>query len=159
MRVDDRLVHGQVMVGWREHLGANQVLVASDRLAANPMAARLLRLTSPTDVSLVIDSVEGLCRRLLAGEFSAKKDILLFESLADILKALDLGLRFPCLNLGGLRHHDSHIAFSPSVSLSLEDIEKLREIVDRRVSIEIQMLPREKPVCLDQTAIDRRVKE
>lgn len=158
VRVDDRLVHGQVMVGWRSHLGATQVLVASDRLCANPMACNVLRLTAPPEVDLIIDSVEGMTRRIMAGEFDRQKDILLFENLGDILRALDLGVIFDHLNVGGIRHQECRIALTPSVSLSEEDIGTLRKIMERGIPVDIQMLPREESIAITPEQLERRAR-
>lgn len=157
VRVDDRLVHGQVMVGWRTHLEATRILVASDRLAANEAACRVLRLSAPAEVNLSLDTVEGMVRRLRAGEFGDERSILLFENLSDVISALDLGMTFEHLNLGGLRHQNSCVAFSPAVSLAPPDLQALREIMDRGVPIDIQMMPREKPIPLDQATLSRRL--
>ena len=158
VRVDDRLIHGQVMVGWRTFLGATQILVASDRLASNPTACSILDLTAPPDVRLVIDTVDNMARRVREGEFDREKDILLFENLNDILRALDLGMTFAHLNIGGIRHHDCCVAFTPSVSLSDHDIQMLREIMGRGIPIDIQMVPMEKAVHLAPDMLDRRVR-
>ena len=149
VRVDDRLVHGQVMVGWRHFLDADTVLVASDRMATNPMGSAVLRMTAPSEVTLVIDGVASLTRRLISGEFKGKNAILLFENLTDLISALKAGLKFEHLNLGGVRHRGSCIAFAPSVYLTPEDIEALIGIIKRGVAIDVQMVPRAKPPPLD----------
>lgn len=157
IRVDDRLVHGQVMVGWFNYLEATQVLVASDRLAANPLACSVLRLTAREGGSLVIDTVTNIVNRIKIGEFDKEKDILLFENLSDIIKALDMGIHFKELNLGGIRHQDSCVAFSPTISLSAADINNLREIIKRGVAISIQMLPNSEEISLDSEQLERRL--
>jgi PTS system mannose-specific IIB component len=142
------------MIGWRSHLGATRVLVASDRLAANPVASGVLGLTSPKDAGLVIDTVEGMVRRIREGEFDADRAMLLFEGLPDILRAMDFGLPLAELNLGGIRHRDSCVCFSPAVSLSAEDVRAARLLLERGVRLGVQMVPLEKCEALDRRRLE-----
>jgi mannose/fructose/N-acetylgalactosamine-specific phosphotransferase system component IIB len=51
-RIDDRLIHGQVTVGWRQHLRYNTICVVDDLAAADPVMRDVLRLATPSDVAL-----------------------------------------------------------------------------------------------------------
>jgi fructoselysine and glucoselysine-specific PTS system IIB component len=155
VRVDDRLVHGQVMVGWRCHLGASTILVASDRLSASPDSCTLFRLGAPPEVSLVVDTVEGLADRILAGEFDGQRAILLVEGTSDVARLVERGVSFEHLNLGGLRHREGCLVCAPSICLNRADIDNLRRISGHGIPIDIQMVPLEKPLSLDLDRLER----
>ena len=67
LRIDDRLVHGQVVIGWIPHLKAQAVVVASDAAAADATQTMLMEMAMPEEVALHVLPVEEAARRLQDG--------------------------------------------------------------------------------------------
>ena len=142
-RVDDRLVHGQVTAGWVPHLRATVVVVANDRIAADPLLTGIVK-ASTAGVPVEVLSVADAGRRGAAGAWEREAALILFESLQDALRALDAGLPVTRLNLGGLRHDDGRLCLCDGVTLDGDDCDLVRQLCRRGVSVDVRLMPSER---------------
>ena len=150
VRVDDRLVHGQVTVGWAPYLQASRIVVVSDRLAGNAVLAAILKSGSPVDVRIDVVCVGEAAGILRRGAASPSRMVVLFESLADVRHALETGMALEILNIGGLRGRGQGIRVSDAVFLSAGDQGVLRELSLKGVVIEVRIMPTDRPRYLFQ---------
>jgi len=148
-RVDDRLVHGQVTSGWVPHLHAVRLVVASDRLAADPLLAGIAAAGAP-GLRVEVRGVVEAARLAAAGAYETEATIVLFESLQDARRALAEGLALERLNLGGLRHEGGRVCLLQGITLDREDCDVLRELVARGVQIDVRLMPRDRAGVLPE---------
>jgi mannose/fructose/N-acetylgalactosamine-specific phosphotransferase system component IIB len=148
-RVDDRLVHGQVTAGWVPHLRAARVVVANDRLAGDPVLSLIVQ-AGASGVQVEVLPVAEAARRAVCGAWDSSPAIVLFESLQDARRALDAGLAFTCLNLGGLRHEGGSLCICEGITLDPEDCEVLRDLQERGVGIDVRLMPRDRSRVLPE---------
>lgn len=145
VRIDDRLIHGQVVDGWLKPFDINQVLVVSDRISQEPLQKTLMQLAATETIAVatlnVLDSIEWL-RKKQAG---AEKIMILASSPQEILRLLENGIAFPGVVLGGLHSSGHELEISPSLKLSREDCDSLKRIAQRGVKVEAQSIPAEPP--------------
>ena len=146
-RVDERLMHGQVAVGWVPHLHATVVVIANDRVAANPLLAGICQACS-TGVRIEVVPVAEAARRGSGAEWAEDTVIMLFENLQDARRAMDAGLKVARLNLGGLRHDAGCLCLCDGVTLDSEDCAILRDIVRRGVEVDVRLMPRDRSFAL-----------
>ncbi len=140
-RIDDRLIHGQVVVGWVKHLEANCIVVANDAIAADPMQRALLPMAVPPEIQVEIYKVAEAARKLAGGVEAGKRTILLFSSPMDALRFLKQGGALESLNLGGLRFAPGKTQVLKSISLGREDLEALRQLREAGTGMSVQMVP------------------
>lgn len=150
-RVDDRLLHGQVSVGWVPHLRATLVVVANDRIAADPLLSGIVR-AGACGVRVETVPVAEAARRGAGAAWEKEAVVVLFESLQDARRAIDAGLEVPRLNVGGLRHDDGLVCLCDGVTLDGEDCAILRELVARGVQVDVRLMPRDKACALPPLA-------
>lgn len=148
-RVDERLMHGQVSVGWVPFLHANVVVVANDRVAADPLLSGIAR-TCSCGVRVEVVSVAEAARRGAGADWVNDTVIMLFESLQDARRAIDAGLEVARLNLGGLRHDAGRLCICDGVTLDHEDCAILRDLVRRGVEVDVRLMPRDRSCALPQ---------
>lgn len=141
-RVDDRLVHGQVTVGWVPHVRATLLVVASDRVAADPLLAGILQAGTAC-VAVEVLGVAEAARRGAGGAWDRERVLLLFESLQDALRAVEAGLAIGPLNLGGLRHDAGSLCVCDGVTLDYGDCDALRRLAQLGVQIDVRLMPRD----------------
>jgi mannose/fructose/N-acetylgalactosamine-specific phosphotransferase system component IIB len=146
-RVDDRLVHGQVTVGWVPHVHATLLVVANDRVAADPLLSGILR-AGVAGVRVEILGVAEAARRGAAGAWDGESALVLFECLQDARRAIDAGLPVPRLNLGGLRHDEGRLCLCNGVTLDVDDCAILRELCRRGLEIDVRLMPLDRAVEL-----------
>lgn len=142
IRVDHRLIHGQVAFSWTKFLGINCILVPSDSLIKDDLRINLLRMAKPSSVDkLIIKSIEESADAINRGLTDKYSMMILCESVDD---AYELIKRVPSikeLNLGGTKNADDRKQISKSVHLSESDIAKVKELNDSGVECFLQMVP------------------
>jgi len=148
-RVDDRLIHGQVVEGWLRVVQARRIVVVSDHAAQDSFQAGLMRLAVPPDVELTILPVAEAARDLTASSWKEERVMLLMPSLKEARRLAESGWDPSPLNLGGLHDAPGRTAYTPSLALSSEDLEDLKALVDRKVSIDTRALPTDENVPVE----------
>lgn len=151
VRVDERLVHGQVAVGWTSNSGANTILVANNEAQKDKIKAMALDLAKPAGVNLYIRSVEE--SGPIVQKFSAAKKaqvLVLVRTVRDALKLIQESNNvIKELNVGGLKFEKGKKKLNEFVAVSDQDIKDLKEIQSLGVKLDFRMLPRDKKLNLD----------
>ena len=149
-RIDDRLIHGQVVEGWVNFLKATCILVADDRVAANPLQRSILEISVPQGIKVVIGGVQEICTAILSRSLDAERAILLFSNPGDALRSLREGLACANVNLGGMHFVPGKKKIMDVLAVDDADLDALQAIMDRGVKVEIQTVPTEKPQSLER---------
>jgi mannose/fructose/N-acetylgalactosamine-specific phosphotransferase system component IIB len=146
VRIDDRLLHGQVVVGWAHALGLEHLILANDRVVENKGLAAALRAGVADDIRAEIVGLDEAVSGLSSGEYAKHKSMLVLESPGDVLKLLHKGVTFKTLHIGGLHFREGSDELLPYVFLSNWDRMALDEMLTRGVRITCQDLPSTSPV-------------
>jgi mannose/fructose/N-acetylgalactosamine-specific phosphotransferase system component IIB len=149
-RIDDRLIHGQVVEGWVNFLKATSILVADDRVAANALQRSIMEIAAPQGLTVSIGTVEDICVRLRSSGAGSERAILLFSTPADVVRALKLGMDCRALNIGGMHYVPGKRKLIDVLAVDDIDLEALRTIAARGIKVEIQTVPTQKPLSLDK---------
>jgi mannose/fructose/N-acetylgalactosamine-specific phosphotransferase system component IIB len=148
VRVDDRLIHGQVTVGWVPYLQASQIVVVNDRLSADPVLSAIVKAGGTVDTETSVMSVTEAAAAFEAGGFESGRIIMLFETLGDVHRARSEGLKFSALNLGGIRGSGEGLRVGDAVVLSEDDQRFLRDLRRQGVTVEVRLMPGDQPNLL-----------
>jgi mannose/fructose/N-acetylgalactosamine-specific phosphotransferase system component IIB len=143
-RIDDRLIHGQVVEGWVNFLKATCILVADDTVASNSLQRSIMELSVPQGLKVLIGRVEDICEQLRAKKLDAERAILLFSSPFDVLRALKAGLECRTLNIGGMHYVPGKRKLIDVLAVNDIDLEALKAISARGVKIDVQSVPTQK---------------
>lgn len=140
-RVDNRLVHGQVIEAWVPKLGADAVLAVDRQLSSDPLQRKILEgLGRGTDLEVRVAGPEEAVN-LLEGAWRAKRLLILFAGIPQALEARRAGVAFQWLNLGNVHPRKGSRPVTASVSLTEEDLEALRGLIREGVRVEIRAVP------------------
>lgn len=150
VRVDERLLHGQVAIGWTSNSGANTILVANDEAQKDQVTAMALNLAKPTGVKLYIRGVEESGE--IVEKFAAAKKaqvLVLVRTIQDALKLIKgANGTIQELNVGGLKYEQGKRKLNDYVAVSDQDISDLKAIQKMGVELDFRMLPRDKKISL-----------
>lgn len=147
MRVDDRLLHGQVTVGWRQHLRYDTVWVVDDGVRSDPLLEEALRLAAPAGVSVRVYSVsEGIAALASAPELAdggsrEQRCLLLVKSPQTALSLVEGGMPLEQVNVGNLAARPGAKRVFKSISLTREQARALDALSERGVRITFQLTP------------------
>jgi mannose/fructose/N-acetylgalactosamine-specific phosphotransferase system component IIB len=149
-RIDDRLIHGQVVEGWVNFLKATCIVVADDKVAANPLQRSIMEISAPEGLKVIIGKVDEICEKVRSSSLDAERAILLFSNPVDVVRCLKAGLMCPTINLGGLRFVPGKRKIMDVLAVDDADFEALQNILRQGVKVEIQTVPTEKPQPLEK---------
>ena len=146
-RIDDRLLHGQVCTTWVHKLAIEQCIVVNEKIAGDEFQRSLLDLAAPEGMRVVYFSPERFVK--VAAENPIKRrTMLLFNDPQDVLYLVQHGYKLEKLNIGGMKNDGKKRQIATAVSVSVQQAETLRQIMDAGVEVTLQMVPDSKAVGL-----------
>ena len=145
-RIDDRLIHGQVVTGWVKKTECSRILVVDDQVAKDPFMQRLLKAAAPPKMLVEAKSTADASKWLLEEEEAGERILILVkvpETVEDLQKA---GLVFDEVILGGMAAKAGRKKFNKNVSASEEEVACMRRIMEKGTRMVFQLVPDETPV-------------
>ena len=153
VRVDDRLIHGQVVAVWLKARPARRILVIDDASARDRFLSEVLRLAAPEGVAVEVhETPAGLDRaRQLAGD--QEPAFVIFRSPETALALREAGVAFDVLNVGALGAAPQRRRLHRSIAASESELAALRRVEALGTRVELQAVPADRPVSL--ASVDR----
>jgi len=148
VRVDNRLIHGQVIEAWLPYLKVGRILVADDDAARNPLTRAAMGLAVPARVQVDVRPLQGTDFAALEG--GGEPTLLLLREVSGALYARRHGLVCPTLNLGNVHFAPGRAQVTPSVFLSPEELGQLEQLAGEGVAVELRAVPKERPLALGE---------
>lgn len=145
VRIDDRLVHGQVVLAWGQTLRAARLLVLDDKAAASPWERDLLSAAA-SELAVEVRPLSEAAAAVAAEASRPGATILLLRSPGDALAAIDNGAALPEINLGGLHYAPGKERVLDFLYLDQTDRRVLRELAARGVKLVAQDVPSSRPL-------------
>jgi PTS system mannose-specific IIB component len=146
VRIDNRLVHGQIIETWLPFLKATRIIVVNDDVAGSFFRETVIRMAVPRDVEVLTYGVEEFGRSDVSSRTEDVRTIVLFSSAGDVVRAWSAGFRFQVLNIGNLYSEGWKLQCSTSVCLTGEDIAQIRFLLDSGVTVGLQSVPSDRAV-------------
>lgn len=143
-RVDNRLIHGQVGVTWVNHLGANLILVANDKVSADPVQQSLMDMVVPDAIQTRFFSIEKTIK-VINKASDKQKIFLVCKTPQDVLRLVEGGVPIKEINIGNMHFSEGKEQISSTVSIDEDDKKTLRKLIDLGVKVEQRRVPDERP--------------
>lgn len=141
VRVDHRLIHGQVAFTWTKFLSTDCILIASDGLLKDDLRMAGLRMAKPSNVKLVMKSIEDSAKALNSGVTDKYNLLILCESVEDVYRLAKKVPSITAINLGGTKSADDRKNISKAVNVSQNDIKMIKELSEEGRSVFVQLVP------------------
>ena len=144
-RVDDRLVHGQVLVGWGSALRPEEIVVCSDEIAASDWEKELLESSGTDSIRVrVLGTTEAAS---YLKELPEERRVFVLAEKPDcFLELVKLGLKIDSLNLGGMHYEDGKRRVTDYLYVDDHDVEVLRRLHELGIALQAQDVPGSRPV-------------
>ncbi|RVT62760.1 PTS system mannose/fructose/N-acetylgalactosamine-transporter subunit IIB [Niallia taxi] len=145
VRVDDRLIHGQVVTTWVKQKQIEQILIINDHIRNDDVQKSVFDLMAPEGV---------IVRTFGVTEFSAiykkttikRRTLLLLTTPIDALTLARETVKFDKLNLGGVKYSPERKQYTKSVSLTQQEVASLEDLAKMGVMVSVQMVPSDKEI-------------
>ena len=149
VRLDDRLVHGQVVVGWGQALAISLVVLVDDKVRESEWEQELYRMGTPPEMEVYFNSVSAATEAMSKYATDARHGILLTGTITAMLSLTrNAGVRQ--VNIGGIHHRSDRKQKLRYVFLSPEEEQELRQMASEGVSVTAQDVPATRPVELTE---------
>lgn len=146
VRVDFRLIHGQVIAKWLKQLQANRIIVIDNNIPGNPLLCKVYRMAAPAGVKVQIADVKSAAGAWNRDKFGEGDVLVLFKDIGTALSAWKEGFGFERIQIGGAGGGPGQKAVHKNINLSQEDYNGLMDLYDHNVDVFMQAIPEEKPV-------------
>ncbi len=150
VRLDDRLIHGQVVVGWGRALKAEQILLIDDRVAADEWEREIYQMGLPPEIDVQFCTVAAARSALDGWAESPKRTIVLFADVDTLFRVCHASEIVRQVNIGAVHERDGRRKRLPYVFLSDQEAQRLRELAENGVSMSAQDLPTTRPVPIEE---------
>lgn len=150
-RVDDRLIHGQVVIGWGRPLNARYIVLVDDTVAGSPWEQDLYRMAAPDGVEIIFADTATAIAALPMWAADRRQGILLTGNLATMAALHDAHPTIVHhINLGGLHHRADRVERLRYLFLAADERELLARLEREGAEITAQDLPTTAPVGVRQ---------
>ena len=138
-RVDNRLIHGQIVQGWLPSLKVSEVLIVSPRVKSNSFIQKMFRLALPGGYKLtVLEAKEAV----VYAQQSRENVFIIIEDVSLLFQMLQAGFTPKVITLGNTQFEEGKKQYSTGVFLSEEEIKELKDLESSKgISVEIRSLP------------------
>ena len=144
VRIDGRLIHGQVANLWTTKLGINRIMVVDDGVTTNAIEKSGLKLATPAGVKLSILSIEKAATNLLAGKYDSQRLLIIAKKPDRLLRLVELGVPIKKINVGNMSQSDDSKSITRSINVIEEDIENFKKLDENGVELVSQMVPNDR---------------
>ena len=139
VRIDDRLIHGQIVASWINVLRCSTIIVADDKAAKDELQKMMLEMACPPNIKLEIKTIDQAAELLTSGGLDRSKVLLIMRNSASALRLMEKDVGIDKINVGSGRKK-----YTKSVWLNEQDIAEYKALRDRGIELEIQIVPSEK---------------
>ncbi|MEG0265221.1 MAG: PTS sugar transporter subunit IIB [Erysipelotrichaceae bacterium] len=140
LRIDDRLLHGQMAISWTRFLKVDVILIANHMAVNDEFTIMSLRLAKPRNVQIVIEDLPQAISYIKQGITLDKRIMVVVKNIRDAQEIIEQVPPICNVNIGGLRSRHSVVKIKESISLNKEDI-ALCDIINKKVGMYFQEIP------------------
>lgn len=144
IRVDERLLHGQVAVTWVSNLDISSILIANDEVMNNEMSKMALKMAKPSGINLAIRSIDDGAALLNDPRIEKSKVFVLVKTVQDAVRLISkIDEKIHHVNIGGIKRKEGSKLVSAAVYVNEDDVKSLQELINEVDKVEFRMVPSE----------------
>lgn len=148
-RIDDRLIHGQVVTTWVNAFNIEQIVILNDKIADDKTQKNILAMAAPQGIKVKVYTIKRFAEVIKTAQIT-RRTMLLFTTSVDVLEAVMLGVDIPELNIGGMRYQEGRERVTRALSVTSEERTAFKQLLDKNIKITVQMVPKDEKVDLKE---------
>ncbi|MGN8689389.1 PTS sugar transporter subunit IIB [Atopobiaceae bacterium HCP3S3_F7] len=141
VRIDTRLLHGQVATAWTKQVQPDRILVVSDGVAHDELRKNMIIQAAPPGVHVHVIPISKLVQVDKDPRFGATKAMVLFENPQDLLRAEEGGVKFPEVCIGSMAASQGKTVINQAIACDADDVRTLEAIRDNGTHFYVQKVP------------------
>ena len=144
-RIDDRLIHGQVVTVWSKVTNCQRIIVCDDDVANDKIRATLLKQVAPAGIKSHVVGLDKAIRVYNNPKYENDRCLLLFTKPASVLYLVEHGVDIKSVNIGGMSFHEGKKQLTKAISVDEDDIEAFKKLNEKGITLEIRIVASDKP--------------
>ena len=150
-RIDDRLIHGQVMTAWVQHTGGNEIVIADDKVAKDPFLCAVITGAVPKHLKAQAMTLKDAAAYLKEKEDGQERKFIILTKGPDAyLELIQSGVNIQEINLGGMGSRQGRTKLYKNISAGQDERDMFQELTEKNVHIYIQVVPNTEKVELNK---------
>lgn len=146
-RVDDRLIHGEVVSVWTPSLNVNRIIVVDDEVAADKFNKRVIKALAPNGVKVNVYGTERGAEILQKDSKDPNERVMILtKTPITYARMVDMGLQLKEVNLGGMGLRGERTPFIKNVACSPDEIESIKHLMSKNVHVYYQLVPEQQVI-------------
>ena len=148
MRMDDRLIHGQIVTAWIKESQADTILLADDKAAGDPTQQMILKFAVPAGIKLIIVTMKE-AYQIICDDSKTGNALLIVRNPKTAYELFDMGFRIDAINVGNISNSKSQTGRTRLLSniyVEQTDVEYLRKIHDLGIRLDVRAVPTDKSI-------------
>ena len=141
VRIDTRLLHGQVATAWTKQIAPDRIIIVSDGVAHDQLRKTMIEQAAPPGVPANVVPIKKMIEVSKDPRFGATKVFLLFENPQDLLKAIEGGVDIKKANIGSMAHSVGKVVVTNAIAMGEDDVKTIEAIRAKGVELEARKVP------------------
>lgn len=154
LRIDDRLIHGQVATSWAKAVKCEAIFAISDEVANDELRKELLLQIAPPHLKAYVIPVDKAIKVYNNPKYASRNILMLVTKPEDAVRLIEGGLRIDTINVGGMTHKEGNKQLSDAVTVNPSNVEAFKKLLDMGVKLSLQKVAANKPVELTREKLD-----
>lgn len=143
-RIDDRLIHGQVVTAWAKVTKGNRIIVVDDGVANDDFMSKIIKMAAPSSFKIGIHTIEQAAE-ILQQDDAGERVIVLAKTPMTIKTLMEKGVEIKDLDLGGMGATKGRKQLYRNISISEEEKECFKQLIGKGVHVVVQIVPDDTP--------------
>ncbi|HDR4441211.1 TPA: PTS sugar transporter subunit IIB [Bacillus cereus] len=149
IRVDDRLIHGQVATRWATGLRVNRIMIIDDKVAVNDDEKSILRMAAPAGVNTSILTFEKGLNNVKNGNYKGQRVLLIMKTPEILVQLMNGGLALKEVNIGNMSSRPGTTQIKKSISMTENEKVAVQQLLSQGVKVTAQMVPEESDASIE----------
>lgn len=141
VRIDGRLIHGQVANLWTTKLGVTRIMVIDDKVAASDIEKSGLKLARPAGIDLSVLSEKVAADHIKCGGYDSQKVFIVVKRPQVLLDLVNDGVKLETINVGNMSQTDETTQITNSINVVQDDVDAFKALHEKGIKITQQMVP------------------
>lgn len=137
-RIDDRLIHGQVVTTWAKETKCERMIVCNDEISQDPIRKTLLIQVAPPGITASVVDIDKMIRVYKNPKYAETRALLLLTNPTDVLRLVEGDVGIKSVNIGGMSFREGKRQITKAISVNEQDIQAFQVLHNRGVELEIR---------------------
>ena len=143
-RIDDRLIHGQVITAWTRYYKLEKIIIVDDQVAVDPIQRQIIKAVAPPNIVVDVLSVKDGYEAIVNAGEAQTSTLVLVKGPKALLSLLEMGIDIKEVIIGGMQFISGRKQITRTVSVTPEEAEEFWKLHEKGVELAIQLVPTER---------------